>query len=149
MKKSLVLLVAIMLAMGLLLSCSDSGGDDDVESALQGTWAVNPAAYDNDYKIYLIMTADSFEADQYEAPEIPSSTTLNVGSSKGSLKAKNGVFTTTTTHYWDGASWAAMPGGPVDSTDTYVLNSSTSVTIIGDWDSTVLTADTAETFTKQ
>ncbi len=146
MKKGLMLLAAIMLAMGLLVSCGESGGDD-VESALQGTWLDNPTTMDNTIKAYMIMTADTFEMDIYVLAALPLPANLEDGSAKGDLEADNGKFTTTTKFEIDTGAWVAVNPPTVDNS-TYVLNGNTLI-ITADWDGAGPNPASPETFIRQ
>ncbi len=141
MKKSLVLLAALLLVAGLMVSCGDSGGSDDVEKAAQGTWkAVNPGA--SGFDIVMILGSDSYKYDIYNT-----GTLTQVDGHKGDLEASGGAFTSTTKFDWVGGAWVAS-SPVVVSNDSYVLNSSTSLTITADFDPGTPGKETV-TFTKQ
>ncbi len=132
MRKSLVLLMAIMLAMGLLVSCSDSGGDD-VDSDLQGSWLCADPKADGTLDIWMILGEDSAEFDYVEpsgAARIVANYSDN--SSKGEMEADGGEFTFKMTHAFNEVTlvWDPATG---TSTGTYVLNGN-QLTVTADWD---------------
>jgi hypothetical protein len=145
MKKSMILLAGILIAIGVLTSCATE--EYDVEKALHGTWLCRPTARDISYDNWMIMTDDTFELDIYltGAEDIP--TNLQVKSSQGAMEAHGGTGTATTYYNHDGAAWQ-IQSPPNVGGFSYTLDGDR-LTITADWDGPDVNPPSPEVFIKQ
>ncbi len=141
MKKRIIFLTGILLAIGMFVSCATE--EFDVEEDLQGTWLCRPTAQDPSMDAWMIMTDDTYELDLC----LTGTDTLQDGSSQGALKARAGVYTTTTYYTYITGAWQLEVSPSVD-VSSYVLSGS-QVTITADWDGPGGNPISSEVFIKQ